>query len=108
MSPRAFVPIVLLLAAPVGAQQQSESYKFLQAIKEAGKQDQIKVYGFCAADTPLEGEYVACAAQEPYEYARIVLENVQTYLGGEDVPAEVLQPLKLYTSGQEVGAKEFG
>ena len=80
----------------------------LQAIKEAGKQDQIKVYGFCAADTPLEGEYVACAAQEPYEYARIVLENVQTYLGGEDVPAEILQPLKLYTTGQEVGAKEFG
>lgn len=80
----------------------------LQAIKEAGKQDSIKVYGFCAADTPLEGDYVACAAQEPYEYAKIVLDNVQTYLGGEDVPAEVLQPLKLYTTGQTVGAKEFG
>ena len=35
MSPRAFVPIALLLASPVGAQQQSESYKFLQAVKEA-------------------------------------------------------------------------
>jgi ribose transport system substrate-binding protein len=80
----------------------------LQAIKEAGKQDQIKVYGFCAADTPLEGEYVACAAQEPYEYAKIVLDNVQTYLGGDEVPAEVLQPLKLYTTGETVGEKEFG
>jgi len=80
----------------------------LQAIKEAGKSDSIKVYGFCAADTPLEGEYVACAAQEPYEYAKIVLDNVQQYLSGEDVPAEVLQPLKLYTTGEEVGAKEFG
>jgi ribose transport system substrate-binding protein len=80
----------------------------LQAIAQAGKSDQIKVYAFCAADTPLEGNYVACAAQEPYEYAKIVLDNVKEYIAGTDVPAEVLQPLKIYTTGQTVGAKEFG
>jgi ankyrin repeat protein len=43
MSPRAFVPIALLLAAPVGAQQQSESYKFLQAVKEAKGNDVLAI-----------------------------------------------------------------
>jgi ankyrin repeat protein len=43
MSPRAFVPIALLIAAPVGAQQQSESYKFLQAVKEAKGNDVLAI-----------------------------------------------------------------
>ncbi len=43
MSPRAFVPIALLLAAPAGAQQQSESYKFLQAVKEAKGNDVLAI-----------------------------------------------------------------
>lgn len=80
----------------------------LQAIAQAGRADSVKVYAFCAADTPLEGNYVACAAQEPYEYGKIVLDNIKKYIGGADVPAEVNQPLKLYVTGETVGAREFG
>ena len=44
MSPRAY-PILafLLAAAPAGAQQQSESYKFLQAVKEAKGNDVLAI-----------------------------------------------------------------
>lgn len=80
----------------------------LQAVAQAGRADSVTVYAFCAADTPLEGNYVACAAQEPYEYGKIVLDNIKKYLNGEDVPAEVNQPLKIYVTGETIGAREFG
>jgi len=43
------------------------------------------LYGFCAADTALTSTYKACAAQEPADYAQIVVENVKKYLGGTKV-----------------------
>ncbi|WP_375403412.1 ankyrin repeat domain-containing protein [uncultured Sphingomonas sp.] len=45
MSPRAFVQAALLLApaVPAGAQQQSESYKFLQAVKSAKGNDVLAI-----------------------------------------------------------------
>lgn len=43
MSPRAFLLATALIAASAGAQQQSESYKFLQAIKEAKGNDVIAI-----------------------------------------------------------------
>jgi len=80
----------------------------LQAVAQAGRADSVAIYAFCAADIPLEGNYKACAAQEPYEYAKIVLDNIKKYIGGADVPAEILQPLKIYLSGETVGPREFG
>lgn len=43
MSPRALFVTALLLAAPAAAQQQSESYKFLQAIKDGKGNDVIAI-----------------------------------------------------------------
>ena len=43
MSPRAYLLAVALLAAPATAQQQSESYKFLQAVKDAKGNDVVAV-----------------------------------------------------------------
>lgn len=80
----------------------------LQAITQQGKADTVKLYAFCAADTPLTGAYEACAAQEPADYARIAVENLKKYLGGADVPAQVLQPLKIFTKGQTPGPGEVG
>ena len=80
----------------------------LQAITQQGKAGSVKLYAFCAADTALTPTYAACAAQEPADYARILLDNLKKYLGGADVPAQVLQPLKIFTNGQKPGPGEVG
>ncbi len=80
----------------------------LQAITQQGKADTVKLYAFCAADTTLTKTYAACAAQEPADYARIAVENLKKYLGGADVPAQVLQPLKIFLNGQTPGPGEVG
>jgi len=53
-----------------------------KAISQLGKTGKVVLYGFCAADTALTSTYKACAAQEPADYAQIVVENVKKYLGG--------------------------
>lgn len=80
----------------------------IQAVQQQGKADSVMIYAFCAADTALTDNYKACAAQEPADYARIVLDNMKKYLGGEDVPHEILQPLKVFTTGQKPGPGEVG
>jgi ribose transport system substrate-binding protein len=80
----------------------------LQAITQQGKADAVKLYAFCAADTALTPTYAACAAQEPADYARIVLDNMKIFLGGGAVPAKVLQPLKVFINGQKPGPGEVG
>ncbi|MDQ0392692.1 substrate-binding domain-containing protein [Labrys monachus] len=80
----------------------------LQAIAQQDKADSVKLYAFCAADTALTANYAACAAQEPADYARIALENLKKYLGGQDVPQQVLQPLKIFLNGQKPGPGEVG
>lgn len=80
----------------------------LAAITQQGKASSVKLYAFCAADTALTPTYAACAAQEPADYARIVVENMKKYLGGADVPPQVLQPLKIFINGQKPGPGEVG
>jgi ribose transport system substrate-binding protein len=79
----------------------------LQAISQLGKTGKVTLYGFCAADQALDATYKACAAQEPADYARIVVDNVKTYIGGAPVPPTILQPLKIFTSGKP-GPGEVG
>lgn len=71
----------------------------LQAISQQGKTGKVALYGFCAASTPLTSTYKACAAQEPAQYAQILVQNVKEYLSGKQVPAQILEPLKIFTSG---------
>lgn len=80
----------------------------LQAVAQQGKSDKIKVYAFCAADEKLTSTYAACAAQEPAQYAVIVLDNLKKYLAGEKVQKEVLEPLKVFVDGQTPGQGEVG
>ncbi|MHA7179394.1 substrate-binding domain-containing protein [Arthrobacter sp. MDB2-24] len=80
----------------------------LQAVAQQGKADKVKVYAFCAADQPLTSTYAGCAAQEPARYAQIVLDNMQKHLDGEDVPKEVLEPLKVFVEGQTPAPGEVG
>jgi len=78
----------------------------LKAIQQQGRADTVKLYGFCAADTPLSSTYPACAAPQPAAYARIVLDNLKAYLAGKAVPREVLQPPKIHRAGEQPGPGE--
>ena len=81
----------------------------IQAIRQLGREGQVALYGFCAAETALDDTlYRGCAAQEPADYARIVVENVVQYLNGNDVPVEVLQPLKVFAEGETPAPGEVG
>jgi ribose transport system substrate-binding protein len=80
----------------------------LQAIKQSGKSSKIKLYDFCAADTALTGFYAACAAQEPAQYAQVLLTNMKSYLAGKSQPTTVLEAPKVFLSGQTPGPGEVG
>lgn len=80
----------------------------IQAVKQLGLENKVAIYGFCAADTALTGAYKACAAQEPADYARIVVEQAHDYIQGKKVKPEILQPLKVFTAGQTPGQGEVG
>jgi ribose transport system substrate-binding protein len=80
----------------------------IQAIKQSGKGASVSLYAFCAADTPLTDFYKGCAAQEPADYAKTLLDNMKKYLGGDKVDAEVLQTPKGFVTGQTPGPGEVG
>jgi len=70
----------------------------LRAVKSLNAN--AKVYGFAIADYPIEPLYPAAAAQQPYEYAKITLQQIRDYLDGKNVPKKVLRPLKIITNGK--------
>ena len=80
----------------------------LQAVVQAGLGDTVSVYGFCAADTALEGVYRGCAAQEPYDYGKIVVENVRSFIDGDAIQRTILRPLKVFVSGETPGEGLLG
>lgn len=81
----------------------------IQAIRQLNRADDVALYGFCAAETALDDTlYRGCAAQEPADYARIVVDQVALYLNGEDVPQELLRPLKVFSEGETPAPGEVG
>jgi ribose transport system substrate-binding protein len=70
----------------------------LRAVKSLNAN--AKVYGFAIADFPTEPLYPAAAAQEPYQYAKITLQQIRDYLDGKAVPKKVLRPLKIIVNGK--------
>lgn len=80
------------------------AYGALQAVQNKN----IKVYGFCAADQPLTKQYAGCAAQEPGDYGRRVVQQIRGWLDGGTPKAEILRPLKLFTTGDTPAPGEVG
>lgn len=81
----------------------------IQAIKQLNLSGKVALYGFCAADQALDATlYRGCSAQEPADYAGIVVKNVKTYLGGSTVQAEQLVPVKVFAEGQTPKPGEVG
>ncbi len=87
-----------------------------QAILSAGKQDQIKVFGFDGADDVVEsiraGKIVATAMQFPKRMARQGAEFADEYLKGRrEFPQRMAVPVELVTAENvdkyaDYGAKE--
>lgn len=94
-------PDVNLLFASTGP----ATYGALQAL--AGH-DNVLVYGFCAADEPLSDIYPACVAQEPEDYGRRVVAEVDGWLKGGTPEPEILRPLKMFVNGQTPAPGEVG
>lgn len=68
----------------------------------------VSVYGFCASEMKLEGQYKGCVAQEPESYGRQVIDQIANWLGGSTPVAEILLPLKLFVTGQTPAPGEVG
>lgn len=83
------------------------TYGALQALRSMGN-DKVMVYGFCAADEAVTGQYKACVAQEPEDYGRRVIGQIKEWLGGGTPAPEVLRPLKMFISGETPGPGEVG
>lgn len=81
------------------------TYGALQALPASSD---VQVYGFCASETTLEGNYAGCVAQEPEAYGAEVVQQIRSYVDGEDVEAEVLKALKEFTSGDTPAPGEVG
>jgi ribose transport system substrate-binding protein len=71
----------------------------LQAIKQLNRAGQVSLYGLCADGVPIDATYRGCVAQEPADYARIVVENIRKHVDGKAVEAKVLRPMVVVTEG---------
>lgn len=83
------------------------TYGALQALRSMGNED-VMVYGFCAAEEPVTGQYMSCVAQEPEDYGRRVIGQIQEWLGGGTPAPEVLRPLKIFVTGETPAPGEVG
>lgn len=80
----------------------------IRAIKELHKSKHVSLYAFCAASTKLTGFYKGCSAQQPAEYAKIVVHSIKEYLDGKEVKSKVLLPVAVFHSGQTPPPGELG
>lgn len=78
------------------------------ALQALGSDSDVKVYGFCAAEEPLTERYPGCVAQEPEDYGRRVIGQIEAWLDGETPKEEILRPLKSFTEGETPAPGEVG
>jgi ribose transport system substrate-binding protein len=78
----------------------------IQAIQTMGKN--VKVYGFCVSEMPLTEMYPFCVAQEPEDYGRRVIAEIEAWLGGATPAQEILRPLKEFFVGDTPAPGEVG
>lgn len=81
------------------------TYGALQGL--AGHPD-VQLYGFCASEEPLAGQYMGCVAQEPESYGRQVIDQIRGWVDGGTPEVEILLPLKLFVSGETPAPGEVG
>ena len=71
-----------------------------QALDAAGKADQVTIIGFdgerAGKEAIRDGKILCDPVQFPDQIGRMTIENIVKYFNGDDVPAEILIPSKLY------------
>lgn len=82
------------------------AYGAIQAVNSSGRD--VKVYGFCAEGEPTTDVYPGCVAQEPQLYGQLVIEQIALWLDGGTPEHEVLQPLKVFSGGEQPADNELG
>ncbi|MEA3365619.1 MAG: substrate-binding domain-containing protein, partial [Candidatus Hydrogenedentes bacterium] len=79
----------------------------LAAVEKAGKQGEIMIVGFDAVPEAREaikaGKIYADVIQKPEEIGRKTIQVVAQYMGGEEIPKEILIPCALYTKESPEG-----
>jgi ribose transport system substrate-binding protein len=80
----------------------------LKAIEQLGLTDTVALYGFCAADLEVSGAYKGCVAQEPYDYGKLVVENVRLFIDGDSIERTILRPLPAFGPGETPGPGFLG
>lgn len=68
----------------------------------------VSLYGFCASEEPVEGQYKGCVAQEPQSYGAQVVDQVREWVDGATPAEEILLPLKLFVTGETPAPGEVG
>lgn len=79
----------------------------LAAVEKAGKLGEIKIVGFDAVPEAREaikaGKIYADVIQKPGEIGRKTIDVIAKYMGGEEIPKEILIPCALYTKESPEG-----
>jgi ribose transport system substrate-binding protein len=78
------------------------------ALQALGSNTTVKVYGFCASETELSGQYAACVAQEPESYGNQVVEQIRGFVDGDTPEPEILLPLKQFGPGETPAPGQVG
>ncbi|GAA3919974.1 substrate-binding domain-containing protein [Microbacterium invictum] len=68
----------------------------------------VQLYGFCASEEPLTGQYMGCVAQEPESYGQQVIDQIRGWVDGDTPEPEILLPLKMFVSGETPAPGEVG
>lgn len=68
----------------------------------------VSLYGFCASEESLAGQYKGCVAQEPESYGSQVVDQVRAWVDGATPEKEILLPLKLFVTGETPAPGEVG
>lgn len=71
----------------------------LQAIKQLGLAGKVSLYALCADGIAIDDTYRGCVAQEPADYAGIVVQSIRDYVDGKDVEPSILRPMKAVLEG---------
>jgi ribose transport system substrate-binding protein len=72
----------------------------LQAIKQLGRADSVSLYALCADGVAIDGTYRGCVAQDPGNYAGIVVQNIRDHVDGKKVPKTLLRPMTAVLKGK--------
>jgi len=71
-----------------------------QAINQLGLAGKVFLYALCADGIAIDDTYRGCVAQEPANYAALVVQSIRDYIDGKDVEETLLRPMVKVLEGE--------